>query len=424
MATQKHHQSYFEEKLTLLALSSTYVFYSIGGVYVLGSAIGFLLLSIVGLRMFFDDNKTTPKISILTNLWHVSMLIMLIALLIGHLNWNLGFGQTIKSTIGWMKGWALMSIFVWLGASSLIRPHFVIRGVCFIAIHSLVFALISVAAYFIGLPGELYVSPLKIIGGPGSDFFKVAFYGINPETGAGRWQFFGPWAPSAGLISCLFLIISSLEKNQTIRHWAFVGCLVICLLSQSRAGWAIFIFLLPLLWSHKFMLDPRVLLVLGVAIPLVLLISQPLIEHLMDSYQQVKDARPDSTRVRNALANIAVQRWQQEAFWFGHGIVERGPKMVEYMPIGTHHSWYGLLFVKGFVGMCAFAIPLAFTFIYLLWQSLTSTFAHRMLCLVIVLICYSFFENLEILMYLCWPAFLMIGMAFAPSKLGEYDAKI
>lgn len=422
MATQQNIESYSEEKLTLLALSGTYIVYMFGGVYVLGSVIGYLLAGIVVLRNFLAPEQRPQTISVMLYVWYFGMFMMLIALWVGHANWQLGAGQTIKSTIGWMKGWALMALFVWLGARSFIRPHFVIRGVALIAIHSLIFAAISIAAYVVGIPGEIYISPLKVVGGPGPDFFKVAFYGMNPETGAGRWQFFGPWAPSAGLIACLFLVICTLEKNDKIRRWAMFGCFIIVLLSQSRAGLAIFIMLIPILWSQRFIGHPAVLILVGVGLPALVLLGQPVFEAVMDSYQQVKDARPDSTRVRNALANIAIQRWQSEAYWFGHGIIERGPKMVEFMPIGTHHSWYGLLFVKGLVGLFALAIPLFITLVYLLWQAIVNRFAHRALCLVFVLVCYSFFENLEILMYLCWPAFMLIGMAFTPEKMEEYNA--
>ncbi|MDM7859314.1 O-antigen ligase domain-containing protein [Alteromonas sp. ASW11-36] len=422
MATRQDHQSYSEEKLTLLALSSTYGIYAFGGLYVLGSVIGYMLAGIVLLRSFVGQGLKVQSVSAMQWVWHIGMLTMLLALFIGHANWNLGMPQTIKSTIGWAKGWALMSLFIWLGACSYIRPHYVVRGVSLVAIHSLVFALISVLAYIAGISGDIYVSPLKVVGGPGPDFFKVSLFGMNPETGAGRWQFFGPWAPSAGLIACLSLVIVSLEKNDKIRRWAYFGCFVIVVLSQSRAGLAIFLVLIPLLSTQKSLKHPALFFIAGVGLPALLLLGQPLFEAVMDSYQQVKDARPDSTRVRNALANIAIQRWQSEAFWFGHGIIERGPKMVEFMPIGTHHSWYGLLFVKGLVGLFALAIPLFISAVYLVWQGIHSKLAHRALCLVFVLLCYSFFENLEILMYLCWPAFLIIGMAFTPQKLENYDA--
>ena len=42
--------------------------------------------------------------------------LVLVALWAGHMNWGLGVGKTIKSTIGWAKGWALLALFPAAGA--------------------------------------------------------------------------------------------------------------------------------------------------------------------------------------------------------------------------------------------------------------------------------------------------------------------
>lgn len=130
-------------------------------------------------------------------------------------------------------------------------------------------------------------------------------------------------------------------------------------------------------------------------------------------------SRPGSTRVRPALANIAVQRWWHEVPIWGHGIVERGPKVVEHMPIGTHHSWYGLLFTKGIVGAVALAVPMFISAIYLLFEAQFSRKAASGFGLMLILVLYSFFEKLGILAYLYWPALLWIGWSLNP--LNTFD---
>ena len=106
MATQQNSQSYSEEKLTLYALSGTYLAYIVGGVYVLGSVIGYVLATIVVLRNILAPEVRSQSITVLLYVWYLGMFTMLIALWVGHANWQLGTGQTVKSTIGWMKGWA------------------------------------------------------------------------------------------------------------------------------------------------------------------------------------------------------------------------------------------------------------------------------------------------------------------------------
>jgi hypothetical protein len=90
---------------------------------------------------------------------------------------------------------------------------------------------------------------------------------------------------------------------------------------------------------------------------------------LVRSWTKFKEARAESTRVRQTLKEIAGYRWKTEAPIWGHGVVEPGPHLVEYMPIGSHHTWYGLLFVKGIVGLFALAVPMALSFLVLLFKA-------------------------------------------------------
>jgi hypothetical protein len=286
-----------------------------------------------------------------------------------------------------------------------------IRAVCMVSKWSGIFAIVTIVLYVIGAPGQLFISPLKVLGGSGDNFFMVSLYGVNPETGAGRWQFFAPWAPAAGFMSCIYVLFCLQEQDKYWRNWGIAGCICMALLSQSRAGWAIFILIIPTFLFTKHLTNPRLLFVLGIILPICLVLGEPVYEWLTDTFQQIKEARPASTRVRAALENLALQRWQAEAPIWGHGVVESGPKLVEFMPIGSHHTWFGLLFVKGVVGLLALAIPMLVTMAYLLVFAFHQQQARAALCMLLVFTCYSFFENLEILAYLYWPALIWIGMA-------------
>jgi len=419
MATKQYNRTSVEEKLIWFGIVLTYPFFAIGGLYVTGSVIGWLILFVFLLRCYVIGKEEKAIIPPIVWLWIVSGIFMLIALLVAHSEWNLGMMQTIKSSIGWAKGWALMPLFLLLGAMVNVKPASLVRAICMVSFHSFIFAIITLLLYLIGMPGDLFISPLQVIGGPGPDFFTVSLYGMNPETGAGRWRFFAPWAPAAGFMACIFLIFCVQEKDIFWRNAGLLGSVTMCLLCQSRAGWAIFILLIGILLFGNKLKEPVWLLFLGLVIPLLLITGEPIYDWINSSYLDVKASRPNSTRVRTALETLALQRWESEAPIWGHGIVERGPKIVEMMPIGTHHSWYGLLFVKGIVGLLALAIPFFFTSIYLFWQSLHSQIASSALLMLLVFICYSFFENLEILAYIYWPSLLWIGIALNPSKSGE-----
>ena len=419
MATQRSNKSSPEERLICRTLVATYPLYFLGALYVSGSVIGWVAIMFVLLRAYLSEKNTKFVLPVMVWIWVVSMLFMLVVLWIGHSDWFLGKGKTIKSSIGWAKGWALFAVFIIIGCVANIRAAAIVRAVAIISAHSLWFGVFTFIAHKIGAPGEIYVSPLKAVGGPGPGFFTVSLYGLNPETGGARWQFFGPWSPAAGLLACLFFVICNAERDDKWRRLGIVGCVVMCILSQSRAGWVIFVCLVPLLYFSNQVREPWFLITTGLVLTTILTLGQPIYEMLTDFHQQMKDARPASTRVRATLERLAIQRWESEAFWFGHGIVERGPKIVEGMPIGTHHTWYGLLFVKGLAGLLAFLTPMVITFIYLFFQALYYPLGRVTFNLVVVLFCYSLFENLEILTYLFWPVLLLIGIALNPMKIGE-----
>ncbi|HEY9846824.1 MAG TPA: hypothetical protein V6D03_11580, partial [Candidatus Caenarcaniphilales bacterium] len=124
-------------------------------------------------------------------------------------------------------------------------------------------------------------------------------------------------------------------------------------------------------------------------------------------------ARAGSSRVRNALGRMAVDRWWNEAPLWGHGIVEtRGPRVVKFMPVGSHHAWFGLLFSKGLVGFITFAIPLLCSFIDLLSKAQKSRIARVGLSMILVLFIFTFAENIEYLAYIYWPGLVMLGISF------------
>ncbi len=419
MTTKQFIPNSTEERLIWFGLTLTYPFFAFGGLYIMGSVLGWMIFAVVLLRWYVNGKDKSSVIPAIVWLWVLGGLFMLLALLIGHSNWDLGIAKTIKSSIGWAKGWALMPLFLLIGTFVDIKPQLIVRAVCIVSFHSLIFALVTIAFYLAGVHGDLFVSPLKVIGGPGETFFTVSLFGLNPETGAGRWRFFTPWAPAAGFMACIFLIFTCQEKDNFWRNTGLLGSFVMSLLSQSRAGWVIYIALTPLCFLHKHFKNPMLLILMGLIIPAITLLGEPLFNWLSNSYADIKASRPESTRVRKTLEVLALQRWESEAPIWGHGIVERGPKIVEGMPIGSHHTWYGLLFVKGIVGLLALAIPLTFTCIYLFWHSLKSQVCYTAALMLVVFICYSFFENLEILSFIYWPALIWIGIALNPLKSGE-----
>jgi len=408
------------ERLIGSTIRLTWVFYGLGALYIVGPVLAWSLAAMVLMGLYLGP-ALQPKwhakpIPLGVWIWIAGMLVMLVALLIGHSNYSLGIAKTIKSTIGWAKGWALMALFPLAGACLNIRPQIIYRACNHLGLQTMLILPFLLVAPYIGLPEILFVSPLKAVGGPGPEFFSVFLYITDPGTGGFRWQFFAPWAPAAGMMGVLIMFCGIEDKDKRWRIAGFIAGLTMILLSKSRMSLVALVIIWPATWCAANMLGPRLWVAASAATTVLGVIFTPLRDMTMHGFQAMRAARADSTRVRDALERIAIDRWHNEAPVFGHGIVERGPHLVEYMPIGSHHSWYGLLFVKGVVGALALVVPMVASLLECLVKAQIYPVARVALGMMLMMFIYSFGENLEILIYLFWPAMIILGSALRTGK--------
>lgn len=409
------HPRTAEDLVVSIALASTWGVYLLGGLYVLGPVLGVCLTALVILRSYLGygvKTREVPSIPMGVLIWILGMAIMLLALEMGHMNQDLGLGQTIKSTIGWAKGWALMAMFPLAGACLHIQLSTILRASGWVALGTLLITPLLLIAPTLGLPEVLFVSPLKAIGGPGPEFFAIQLYSIEPTDGSTRLRYFTPWSPAAGIIGNMYLIFALSDDRKFWKWMGVVSALAMILTSKSRLALAAALLIWPLVSAIAEARRP--LLWLSTAIGCLLLMpwAQSMLEWGDTTLNSVKSMRADSTRVREALGEIAVDRWRVEAPIWGHGVVERGPHFVEYMPIGSHHTWYGLLFVKGIVGALALAIPLLWSLAEFTVLTISKSRSGKIaLAMVVLMAFYSIGENLEILAYLMWPGLMIMGIA-------------
>ena len=274
---------------------------------------------------------------------------MVTALVLGHLNFDLDFSQLIKSLFGWVKGWGLLGAFIFAGADLRIKPIVVFRASNILAAQTLVMTPILSAGALAGFPDVLYTSPLELLGGPGPTFFEVGTHTWDPSALGFRLRYYAPWSPAAAFCAHIGLVCGLFDRH---RGWRFIGitaALVVCAMSQSRLSLVavpVLLVGLPLLSN---LLRPWPAAMAACLLTVSMLLLTQILDIIDDATQAFIGARADSSRVRSALSRIAYHRWETEAPVFGHGAVERGPHLVEYMPIGSHHTWNGLLFVKGAV---------------------------------------------------------------------------
>jgi hypothetical protein len=356
------------------------------------------------------DLRATGPVPAVVWGWLGGMTVMLIALWLGHLDWGLGTGQTIKSSIGWAKGWALLALFPLAGAVLPIRREVLIRAQCVVGLWTLVLAPILIAAPYIGLPERIFTSPLKAVGGPGPEYFSVYFFTWDPSSWTPRWQFYAPWSPFAALLGTVMVLFALEEKDIKWRSIGIAAGAVMIFASKSRMGLVGLVACTTIPRMMPFVLRGWAWQALAGFTASMAVLGTTLATAATDAVAAFKGARADSTRVRETLQRIATERWQNDGYWFGHATVQPGSHAVEYMPIGSHHTWYGLLFVKGLLGFFAFLIPFVWQFAVTLKDATLGPRGRLPLGIMMTLTLLSFGENIEIEAYLLWPALLLLGI--------------
>ncbi len=411
-----HHTRAPEDLIVAVALAATWFVYLFGGLYILGPVLGVGLTGLLFIRAYLTgDGVTTREVPAIPGgvcVWIIGMLVMLLALEVGHMNQNLGLGQTIKSTIGWAKGWALLALFPLIGACMNIKVETIIRAAGWVALGTLLLTPVFLVAPMVGLPKVLFVSPLKLVGGPGPEFFAVQLYSIEPMDGSTRLRYFTPWSPAAGMIGNMYLIFALSDKRRFWKWMGILSALAMIWTSKARLALAAAMFIWPVVIAVGETKRPAMWFAATLGLLMLTPMAQDILDWIDATLNSVKSMRADSTRVRELLGDIAIDRWWNEAPIWGHGVVERGPHAVEYMPIGSHHTWFGLLFVKGAVGAIALAIPLAWSLIEFALLAVTRSKAGRIAFgMVLLMSIYTVGENLEILAYLLWPGLIVMGIA-------------
>lgn len=400
-----------EETVLYYSLAWTWPWYVLGALYFVAPAVAWLLFGLwlwrkISAEEVLPNRPVTPLVVV----WWLGMLVMLVALVIGHLNWDLGLPQLLKSSIGWMKGWALFAIFAMIGACLHVRPEVIYRAATMVVMHTAVLLPLLIVAPFIGIPGQLYTSPLIVLGGPGLEYFQVQLFSAGFDGGL-RWRFFAPWAPAAAVAFGVLAPLALRERSLAMQTIGVFVIIAVIMMSKSRLGLISIPVALMATAALSRLTNVRLLLSTAGILLVLGILGEVVVDTILEQKERMNQMRPDSNYVRDGLARLALHRWQTEAPIWGHGIVEQGPSFVEEMPIGSHHSWYGLLFVKGAVGFAALLIPLLFTWGEMIAKAQKERTARTALTFALLFTFFTFTENVEMLAYLIWPAFVVIGIA-------------
>ena len=342
--------------------------------------------------------------------WLISMVLMGVTILVGLYENGYNSNEMMRSALGWMGDWSLIGIYPLVGYLLPIRPVVIYRSACVIAAQSLIAIPICYGAYLLKLPGLIYLSPMERIIQNGSVYYEISWYVREVDSDGIRLILFTPWGPALGLIGCIFFFYALNEETPAWKWLGIVGSIVMIITSVSRGAYLFLPLTIAIVWAIRNLSFIQLQLSAGTSFFLGGLGSTLLLDRFQEFFGGVKSARKSSSQLRAELERVALDRWTDSPI-FGHGKQIKGPDFLKKMPIGSHHTWIGLLFTQGLLGFCLFLIPLVWSLIDLSLRVKSSPIAHVTLKALLLITFASFSDNIEKLAYLYWSAFLMIGIA-------------
>ena len=412
------------EKVVWYYLTGTFVAYYLGLQFLLTPLLGYFLLFLL-LKQLWQQTDETPaseKIVISPSVWVwvIAMLMIEVTIVISHINFNLGLTQIIRTSVGWSRQWALLALFPLAGHLK-IRPQIIYRAVCILAPQCLVVVAVDTLAALVRLPVISFFSPFKILGG-GNALWEVEFFS-NAIMRRNDFKLFAGWPTILGMISVIYVYCAWQETDPKWRRIGVFTYLFLIFASQTRTAIACLIITFVLwqvlnYWSH-----PRLLFVAAFSCSFIGI----LLPKLTDWFNVLKDFvenfrgkdSADSGQLRGYINRMTLARWQSDAPIWGHGVIAEfgeGPRITQGIPLGTHSTWFAILYNHGLVGFMSLLIAFLYSFFHLFIKSIKhrdATTAKIGLMTLIVLAVFGFTEPIQVWAYVYWSLLLMLGIALS-----------
>ena len=401
----------FEESLVWYVIIGTYGIYALGILFPVYSLLGWVLGGYLVFKMLLHDTPAKQiRIPWIIFLWGLYALTSLIVTYVGITDFQLGTNALLRAILGWLASTTIIPLFLLSGCLD-IRAKLIYRAICILCLQSLIAIPIAYAGYYLKLPDILYSSPIERLIQNGPIFHNVGFYTSDYGVNNVRLFLFTPWCPALGLVSNVYFFMVLQESNKKWRYIGIVGAIAMNIVSLSRAGLVTLPIVLIMIWSLKNFTRPEVQITAGTISFIAGIFSTTLTNAATEFVDKFYSSRADSSRVRAALQRVAIDAWKEAPIW-GHGVQKPGPPVLANLPIGSHHTWIGLLYTQGLIGFLALLLPVLCSLIDLLIKTRYSKIAETALSILLVLIFFSFGEQIDVLGYIFWPALIIIGIAF------------
>lgn len=378
-----------------------------------------LPLAIIGTAYFFFRRiPRDPAVLAIAFLWCLVGASQMLSALVNSIQLNEGVAALPGRMVGMPSlGWIVLGMAVGVGAEYRLHSSRTVRATCIYGGIILCFSILSFAYGSLTSADELSViSPIGLIL-PSSmpsvmQHFTMRFF-LSDDDGFGvrRLILFFPWSTGLSMAGMTVMVVAWSERAFFWRWAGFLGGSTALVGSMSRAAvLAMAASMAIVFWVRLSRVTQMVIILITLLAGITAIFSgfEPM-ETTSRMLAEVNGIREGSTDARNMIYDKSWEGFQSSPI-FGTGWL--GEDYSEYIPvpIGSHSSFYGLLYTGGVVGFGMFALAFLVTLIVLI-SRLPATSGATGLWVGLGMISYG--ESLYSLVPSCLIMFIFFGASLA-----------
>jgi hypothetical protein len=321
-----------------------------------------------------------------------------------------------------VTGWVLLGLALTAGMQFRMASPVLVRAITVLGGYFLFFGLIAFLLHsFTGLTElELPTPPALLLPAavPAREFsFTMRVFSTEDMLGRDlpRLVLFYPWAVVLGFAGIAVFFISLLEPRLELRLLGAAGGLLAVVGSQGRAP-ILGLFLLLLVNAVLTRFDRRSLPLLGAAAMFTLALLVPFritpAEMVAWLYDWIAQLRPGSSMARELGYALSIAGFLESPVlgkgWVGPFVSSGIP-----LPVGSHSSFYGVLYTGGLVTFLLFIVALSTTLVMLFRRARHGPVQRTALLVALGLALLSYGEGIYSFVLPCIPLLLLVGGALA-----------
>lgn len=384
-----------------------------------------LLVPVAGLLVMWLALRAGPSVLVapLTIVWLLVAAAQAVSVVVNSVGAERGIGFIAYRLLSsGVTGWVLLGLALTLGARYHLATPVTVRAVCIFGGYFLVLGIVALLIHSVtGLRDlELPTPPGLLLPAstPAVQFsFTMRVFSTEDLLGRDlpRLVLFYPWAVVLGFAGIAVFFIAQLERELPFRLLGSAGGLLAVVGSQGRApiiGMLILLVVNAVLTrSNRAALAFMIGAALAVLALLVPFGITP-ISLMHSAYDAVSSLRPGSSMARELGYALSVAGFLESPIlgqgWVGGYVASGIP-----LPVGSHSSFYGLLYTGGLVTFVLFLIALVTTLFALIRRVRRGAVQRTGLLIMLGLTLLSYGEGIYSFVLPCIPLLLFAGGALA-----------